>query len=189
MQSIPLPRRHAGGLVIAAAAVILLAGACDRAAQLVGPVQPPAAPGQTGPAVRIGGGAGSTAPWSGWLYPTADGACVEVVDNGVVANTSCQSGGDPFNGDVGVGSTTGDGDTWAVGSTSRPDAAMAVITTVTGETVQVPLVRPGTTLTNGNRYFMARFPKAPQVALILIEDANGRELDNYPMAPPPGAHP
>ena len=167
-------------LTAAIAAVMLVAG-CDRAASLLAPAVPPTGPGQTGPAIQIGAGNGPAGPWTGWLYPTADGACVDTIDGNGPGEHSCQSGGDPFDGSVGINASAGARGAWAWGSTVNPAATVAAITDDAGTTVRVPLLRPAAAMANGNGYFVTRLGTGRQAQMILLLDANNVELDRYPM--------
>jgi hypothetical protein len=165
------------------AAIVIVAG-CDQAVGLLASARPPSAPDQTGPAVQLGAGVGPEGPWTWWLYPTAAGACIELVEGGRRGESSCMSGSEPFTGDIGIGATGGNETVLAWGSTALPDAAVVVVTAGAGAQVRVPLVRPADPLANGHGYFIARFAPNQLVNLIVLLDATGRELERYPMGPP-----
>lgn len=152
-------RPNVAALLAATTTLVLLAG-CDQAAGLLASAQPRTWPDQAGPAVQIGGGVGPAGPWSGWLYPTATGYCISLADPVVRDGDSCGSGSEAFDGDIGVGASGSDAIVLAYGSTKRPGAAVATISTADGQVARIPIVRPGGPTANA-----------------------GRELDRYPIGP------
>ena len=163
----------------ATAASVLLAG-CQQATALLASAHPPTWPDQTGPAIQIGGGTGPAGPWTGWLYPTTAGVCVDLVDPVVKDARTCSSGSVPFDGDIGVGATSTATHVIAVGSTARQEASVAVVSTADGAATRIAIVRPGGA-TAGNGYFMFRGIPGVEVVTIAIIDAAGTELASYPM--------
>ena len=129
----------------------------------------------------MGSGTTPAGPWTGWLYPTAGGACVVVVENGRPGEPVCTFGSEPFDGDIGVSSSGTQDGSMAYGSSTEPTAEVAAITLGTGEVVRVPIVRPGGPVANGNGYFMARFGAGSAIRLITVRDARDAELGSYPV--------
>jgi hypothetical protein len=162
-------------------AMTLVTG-CDQVTSILPAARPPAFQGQTAPAIQMGSGTTSAGPWTGWLYPTATGACIAVVENGRPGSPTCQSGSEPFNGEVGLGVSFAREGTEAYGSTTNQTADIAVITLATGAQVRIPVVRPGGAVANGHGYFMARFDAGTEIDLIALVDTSGAELESFPFS-------
>ena len=166
--------------VLAGVLALTLVAGCDQVSSVLPAARPPAFQGQTAPAIQLGSGTTSAGPWTGWLYPTAPGSCIVVIENGKRGEPSCSFGSEPFNGDIGIGVSFGETGTMAAGSTLHETADVAVITLGTGEVVRVPVVRPGGPVANGYGYLMARFEAGTEITLIVLLDASGNELESYP---------
>ncbi len=160
-------------------ALTLFAG-CDQVSSVLPSARPPAFQGQTAPAIQLGSGTTSAGPWTGWLYPTAAGSCIVVIENGKPGEPNCSFGSEPFNGDIGIGVSFGETGTMATGSTLHATADVAAITLASGEVVRIPVVRPGGPVANDHGYFMARFDAGTEITLIVLLDASGNELESYP---------
>jgi len=172
------PRPHPA-LLAGVLALTLVAG-CDQVGSMLPSARPPVFQGQTAPAIQLGSGTATAGPWTGWLYPTAAGSCIVVVENGRPGEPGCSFASEPFNGEVGLGVGFGEAVTTATGSTLHATADVAAITLASGEVVRIQVDRPGGPVANDHGYFMARFEAGTEITLIVLLDASGNELESYP---------
>ena len=185
----PVAMRRLGMVGIAATLIVAGCGDVRRIPPQAEPAEAPvdlsspSNPDRVGEAAQVGAGATPRGPWRAWIYRTGGGEfCLEV--NGVNGGNIDCGAADSF-GSSYVASTAWE--TIVAGSTRKQTAVAAVVRLSDGAVIRLPLVAPGSVVTDGRRFFVGSVPVGPEVRTIELVDPGGNVLESTTFSTTPDA--